>query len=355
MQNNILLTNADPSQLRELKRTFNRNYRMLSLYSRLLNECPTAIKKDLMDDLCSDGTARLDAYTSVLAYMFDLEDEKPEDAALLRKYLIPSVSEADSEKYLACEYRDILLGLGVSRGAWTLSMDRYLPYEAFPCGEAVAMPDFSEYPRIAFFDREFVFPSIKQNGVEWMSLKPNEIETMQTPINNAAGKTVVFGLGLGYFAYAAAQRESVDRVIVVERDKNVISLFNDAILPNIRHREKIEAVECDAFDFMEHDLEKTHADYVFTDIWHDTSDGLPLLLRAKKFEHKLKAARFDYWIETSILYRMRSLAFEDYTSDSEVKSLVGLPHISGVDMLKETLSLSSLNALAKTVSMNDDK
>lgn len=353
MQNNILLTDIDRQQLRELKRTFNRNYRILSLYARLLNENPTAIKKDLMDELCSDGTNKLDAYTSVLAYIFDLDDEDPEDALLLRKYLIPSIFQADKDKYLSCEYRNIILGSNVTCGSWTLSEDKYMPYEAFPCGEMVSLPDFTEYPRIAFFDHEFSFPQIKQNGVEWMSLKPNELETMAAPIANAEGNTVVFGLGLGYFAYAIAQKPNVKSVTVVERDKDVISLFKNSVLPNIENREKISIIECDAFDFMQRDLEKTHADYAFTDIWHDTSDGFEFFLKTKKYEHKLKNAKFDYWIRTSILLRMRQLVFEDYTSNSETKNFTGLPHVCGVDMLKETLSLRSLDSLAKIAELND--
>lgn len=39
-------------------------------------------------------------------------------------------------------------------------------------------------------------------------------------------------------------------------------------------------------------------DYVFVDIWHDPSDGVPLYLKFKALERK--ETKYSYWIEDTI-------------------------------------------------------
>lgn len=342
------LFNVKAEDIRALKRIMNCNHRILSLYARFLSECPRAVKRELMCELCADGTDKETAYTSVLSYVFDIDEEKESDRGFVRKYLIPSVRQANVSDYLDCEYRSILCGLSVSRGEWSIGEDKYEPYEAFPCGEGVSCADFTEYPRIAFFDREFSFPVVSQSGVEWMSLKPNEIETMREPLTRARGKVTVFGLGLGYFAFCASEKENVESVTVVERDENIIALFEEAILPHLKNRKKIRIVKCDAFEYMERNDHNT--DYVFVDIWHDTSDGLPLYIKAKKLEHNFGRATVDYWIENSILQRLRAMVFEEYT-DMTAELVEGLPEIFGREALLSILSDRSLRELAKRIEL----
>ena len=56
-----------------------------------------------------------------------------------------------------------------------------------------------------------------------MSLKPNEIETMEQPIENANGNILVYGLGLGYFAFMASQKNSVKKY----NEYNINKTFNE--------------------------------------------------------------------------------------------------------------------------------
>jgi len=343
-----LLFDVKREEILKIKRIFNSNFRVLSLFSRFLNECPDAIKKELVDELCADGTDEETAYVSVLSYIFDIDEEKEADKSFVRKYLLPSVRKADPGKYASCEYGKLLAGVEREFGAWRIYSDKYAPYEAFPCGENVSLSDLTEYPRIAFFDSEFSFPAVSQNGVEWMSLKPNEIETMRKPAEHAFGNVTVFGLGLGYFAYLACEKDSVESVTVVEKDAEIIKLFKECLLPKFPHREKLTVIKADAFDYMKNTLAKTDTDYVFTDIWHDTSDGLPLYLKAKKLEYKLPNAKFDYWIERPILQAFRRVVLEEYTSPT-AHTLEGLPEIHGINALLEIIKDESLRSLAKYV------
>ena len=51
-------------------------------------------------------------------------------------------------------------------------------------------------------------------------------------------------------------------------------------------------------------MENNEFDFVFVDLWHDVSDGLPMYEKIKKYEYKLPNAIFRYWIEkTMICYK----------------------------------------------------
>ena len=97
-----------------------------------------------------------------------------------------------------------------------------------------------------------------------------------------------------------AEKENVASVTVVERDGSVISLFNEIILPQIPHSEKINIVCADAFEFAESLNESSGYDFVFADIWHDPIDGVPAYKRLKKAEKRLPGAEFAYWIEKTL-------------------------------------------------------
>ncbi|MBQ1716647.1 MAG: hypothetical protein II025_01980, partial [Ruminococcus sp.] len=115
----------------------------------------------------------------------------------------------------------------------------------------------------------------------------------------AHGKVLTYGLGLGYFAYLAALKPDVERVTAVELDADVIRLFCENVLPQMQCRDKIEVVQADAFEFAEKNLPGDF-DFVFTDIWHDPSDGVEPYLRMKKIEEKTPSVRFSYWIEDTL-------------------------------------------------------
>ena len=62
----------------------------------------------------------------------------------------------------------------------------------------------------------------------WMSLSPVEIESLAPHVPHMRGHVVIAGLGMGLALYNALLRPAVRRVTVVERDPEVIALF-DAI------------------------------------------------------------------------------------------------------------------------------
>ena len=91
------------------------------------------------------------------------------------------------------------------------------------------------------------------------------------------------------------------RVTVVERDPDIISLFRALLLPHFPRPDALEIIQADAFDFApKHLLEY---DVVFTDLWHDVSDGLPLYQRMKALE--VPGVKYLYWIEQTLRCYLR--------------------------------------------------
>ena len=188
----------------------------------------------------------------------------------------------------------------VTDGRFTLTEARYGRGELFQYD----IPDFrAEYtvPKIGYFSRPVRFPTICERGVPWMSVCPSEISSMRGPIGEADGAVLVLGLGLGYYPFMISSRGNVRRITVVERAPEVIRLFREYLLPQFPHRDKIEIVEADAFDYLASG-EARAFDFCFADLWQGAGDGAPLYVRLKEIEAGFPAVRFSYWIEDALKF-----------------------------------------------------
>lgn len=162
--------------------------------------------------------------------------------------------------------------------------------------------NYLEKTPFGYFKEDFPFLAIQKGESTWMSVIPHEINTMKEPLSRMRGKTLILGLGLGYFAYMSLLKEDVSEVTVVENDPKIIALFNSRILPFFPQKKKFEIVEGDAFEYLE---KKTHFDSCFADLWHMPEDGLPLYIRLRKNEERKPDIVFSYWIEASMLALLR--------------------------------------------------
>lgn len=159
-------------------------------------------------------------------------------------------------------------------------------------------------PRIGTFDHRFRYPRIKEGGTTWMSVTPNEILTMREPIERARGKVLTLGLGMGYYAFMASEREEVESVTVVERERDVIELFETRILPQFPHGEKIRIVQADAFDYVE-GLSDGEFDFGFADLWKGVGD-CATYLRVKVACNRFEKTEWAFWIEDAIAAYLES-------------------------------------------------
>ena len=292
---------------------------VVSVLSEYINEHPRFIDAAMVEDLAREcHVSNHEAFCTLLSAACGLDTvENPLHRALERQYFIPSILKLDPSVYENDAYAKNVRFPNVTHGKWELCQHSYAPYEPFVRTHPVVTKDLREIPQLGYFDVEFPFPAILENGIEWMTITPNEVETMREPIAKCRGRVLTLGLGLGYFAFHASQNPEVERLVVVERSRDVIEIFKTYLLPQFPNAEKIEIVEADAFEYMQTEMPSGKFDYVFADLWHDASDGLEMYRKLKKYESLAPKTEFDYWIEPSLLSLLRHIIYRRITDPKE--------------------------------------
>lgn len=282
------------------------NAEVIARISAFMNFNSDFITSDIIDELVNEcGVDRKYAFSVVLAsacYMNIDEDE--EDREMFEYYFSEMIHYVKKEDYDNDPYYKNIKITPVKEKNWDLHTAVIKPYELIPLDDLKEMEDGRIIPQVAFFDCEFPYPVILENGVEWMLVTPNEVETMREAIEIARGKVATYGLGLGYFPYMTSIMDRVDSVTIVEKDESVIDIFKRFILPQFPDKEKIRIVHADAFEYAEHTAPLENFDYIYADTWHDPSDGVDMYLRFKKLEHLCPNTRFEYWIEKTMKHYM---------------------------------------------------
>ena len=330
--------------------------------SEFINETPCAITERLMKE--ADPSGELPEEILYAAFMAGFCGIS-EDDTTINEYFQDAVHCLETRKYRANPYLENIKFPDTATRHWKFTHYSYRPYEAFICNDIDIDKNLREVPQIGFFRERFAYPAVEQDGREWMAVKPSEIETMRAPIEEATGRVVTFGLGLGYFAYMVSEKPDVTSLDIVERSEEAIALFERHILPQFPNKEKIRIIRSDAFGFLNENMwqdarqegsgqcreEQNRAgrntqrgtetanrekmqgryDYAFIDLWHDTADGLEMYLKAKRIENKLHTAglqtKFAYWVEKSLLSAYRWTVFEQ-TIDSCVSEEDALVRLS---------------------------
>ena len=322
--------------------------------SEFINETPCAITERLMKE--ADPSGELPEEILYAAFMAGFCGIS-EDDTTINGYFQDAVHCLETRKYRDNPYLENIKFPDTATRHWKFTHYSYRPYEAFICNDIDIDKNLREVPQIGFFRERFAYPAVEQDGREWMAVKPSEIETMRAPIEEATGRVVTFGLGLGYFAYMVSEKPDVTSLDIVERSEEAIALFERHILPQFPNKEKIRIIRSDAFGFLNENMwqdarqeasgqckrsteegqcreeqnregrntqrgtesanrEKMQEryDYAFIDLWHDTADGLEMYLKAKRIENKLHTAglqtKFAYWVEKSLLSAYRWTIFE---------------------------------------------
>ena len=278
--------------------------RQLSLY---LNLMPDAIDKDMVDAIAlgCDEEQREYAYATLLATYcgFDIVDSK-EDKAFFRERFtrmcrIQKKSEFENDPYYKkIEFPD------VTNEEWEFKTMSFKPYEAFLANQSILDKDGRLFPQIGFFEEDFSYPAVLQDGREWMTVTPHEIRTTTPAVKKSFGNVLTYGLGLGYFAYMSHLKDNVTGVTIVEKDEKVISLFKKYILPQFPIQEKIKIICADAFEFAKNETKNTFYDFIFADTWHDPSDGIEMYEKFKAAEKYSPDSKYMYWIEETLKYYM---------------------------------------------------
>ena len=251
----------------------------------------------------ASGEAPSLAYRRYLLQQLD-QEAKEAYARVQVGYGLEDIAELDPSKLTDNPYYQAVMGVAKSEkriGAWAFGIDHYAPYALFVYDEVRPCPDgFGVYSPIGFYAKGLPYPALKQNGRTYMSLIPHEINTMAGPIEKAHGHVATMGLGMGYFAYMASNKDEVASLTILERDKSVIALFNEVFLPLFPHKEKIRILAVD--DALAYRPEEPF-DYLFMDLHHDAEDGLPAYMELLRIQGLAKT--IDVWIEKALLHYLR--------------------------------------------------
>lgn len=302
----------DKARIKRLSDTFENNFKITRLYAELLERYPEIITGEMVDTLTEDGSiTKEEAIVGLLSEIFALDFDKSEDRRLIIDYLTPSVRLLNKEKYENNPYYKNIKLHNIKDGNWEIKIEEYKPYQAIICDDMIIKDDFTEIPPLGFFTESFRFPAILENGNEWMTLTPVDLDTCEEAIEAAKGKVVTFGLGLGYYAYMVSEKKDVDSITVVELSNDVINLFKAHILPQMPNGHKINIVNADAFEYAEKIMPEENFDFAFVDIWRDASDGAPMYEKMRRLEECSKGTRFMYWIENFLISRLRALKYAE--------------------------------------------
>ena len=178
--------------------THEQNERLLTLLSEYLCFQPDAITPADVAAFSADAhLPQEDAYRMLLSAKLGLDPDRAEDWLLIRDALPKIIRRCDPADYAQDEYLRRIAPVSGQHGHATLTQDVVLPMELFVRDDFLPLDDGTCLPQLGWFDTSFRFPAVKENNLVWMTVTPNEINTIQPCVRQSHGNVLTFGLGLG--------------------------------------------------------------------------------------------------------------------------------------------------------------
>ena len=254
------------------------------------------ITKSYINNQIKEGKTEKEAVFNALLEYFGIDNEDEESIEIATKYILNNLKVSSPKDYLDNPYVKAVNPKEFKAKGYELSYLKYAPYQVFADDEIIISDyPYEEYYQLGFFKEEFKYLALLKNNEIWMSVNPNEINTMRPFINEAKGKVLVLGLGMGYIAYMMAIKDDVKSVTVIEKDINIINLFKEHIAPLLKTN-KIKVIHDDAIRYTENNK---GFDYIFADLWHNPEDGIPMYLELESIAKKNKL-KINYWLQPSL-------------------------------------------------------
>ncbi|MCH5166388.1 MAG: hypothetical protein J1F35_00715 [Erysipelotrichales bacterium] len=152
---------------------------------------------------------------------------------------------------------------------------------------------------LSYFPKDIILPALGTvfPYTKWMGVEPGEINTFSSFIEEASGKVLLMGCGLGYVAYMLSLKDNVDEVTVIELDSDVKAMFDIYLKPQMNN--KINVVLGDAIKFLEEEDISSYQ-YCSVDIWHGITEMFPFYLKCLILEEKHPNTKFHYWLEDDL-------------------------------------------------------
>ena len=125
------------------------------------------------------------------------------------------------------------------------------------------------------------FVRLLHNGSVVMSDTDMEKRTNANFVRNAHGNVLIGGLGIGLILLAIQDKPEVEKIVVVEKHREVIDLVKDQLPLN----EKVEVVNADVWEYVPAEKFNT----IYMDIWNFINTDVyrdsmkPLIAKYRKF------------------------------------------------------------------------
>ena len=350
----IVLNNSEKKILETILDKRDLNIEASDFYSLVLDE-----NYDLIENNDFLTSKKENEYFSILMNKSEISINTNELLKLINNNRINIFHQLDEKKYINNPYYKNIPFNNIKENNFVLDTNYFDSNECFLFDEAY-LESNSEINNIGFFNSQVKYLTLKENDTIWMSITPYEINSMEKDIQKAKGRVLTLGLGLGYYQYMISNLDSVKEITIVEKNKEVISLFNKYILPHFNNKNKIKIINDDAINYLKNNKDKY--DFTYFDIHHDENEGLIYLL--KLIENKTKINNLTFWIENSILILIRRYLlslieeyFQGYTidnyknknSDEEIiiSSLYNIYLDVNINSIDELIELLSLNNIRK--------
>lgn len=167
--------------------------------------------------------------------------------------------------------------------------------------------ELNDWMKLRAMDSNFDAIYLFQDEKDWMMDAPSEAATNDVPAAKAHGNILTFGLGIGYFLYMALQNPNVTSITCIENSPQVIEMFQRFLYPQFPHNKVVNIIEGDAYALFNKDY-FSQFDYVFTDIWQSSQDGL-VCIEKLLMQYLPPFEKADFWIEDSCLEILWTLTF----------------------------------------------
>ena len=168
--------------------------------------------------------------------------------------------------------------------------------------------ELKDYMLLRAYREDLIIPFLKQKDKEWMMASISEFKTNDIYAKMAKGKVLTFGLGIGYFTYMAALNDNVKSITIIEKEEEVIDLFN-TIKDSFPYK-PINIIKADAFKYFNEAFIKQY-DFTYVDIYQNNKDGRKII--TKMLEQYLPD--YDtckFWIENSCLSIIKTFIYIYY-------------------------------------------
>lgn len=160
----------------------------------------------------------------------------------------------------------------------------------------------------------------QDKAVAWMSIEPHETRTLDKYTKDAYGNVLICGCGLGYTAYMLALKDSVKSITILEKNEDIINLFQNQVYNNIPNKEKINIIKCDANEYLNNN-DLSIYDYINVDLWYDTFDMVYPYLKCIMLEQKYPNTKFTYWIEQSLFTEIQRELLSYVATDKFIEKI----------------------------------